>query len=212
MPLRSPYDREIVGLALPALGALAAEPLYVLCDTAIVGHLGTPQLAALAIAGTLLTSGFWLFNFLTYGMTAQVARLHGAGREEEAARLAAQALWLATGIGLALSVLTLALAVPAVSLMGADGRTADLAVLYLRISAAGLTFTLITLAGQGYLRGISQMRRPLVIVVLANAVNVILEALFVYGFGWGLAGSAWGTVIAQAGMGAAFVAELLRAP
>ena len=78
--LRSPYDREIYRLALPALGALAAEPLYLLADTAMVGHLGTPELAALALAGTLLTGAFTLFNFLTYGTTAQVARLHGAGR------------------------------------------------------------------------------------------------------------------------------------
>ena len=80
MPWRSPYDREILRLAVPALGALAAEPLYVLVDTAIVGHLGTTQLAALAIAATVLTTAFTVFNFLTYGTTAQVARLHGAGR------------------------------------------------------------------------------------------------------------------------------------
>lgn len=79
MSLRSPYDREIVRIAVPALGALAAEPLYLLTDTAIVGHLGTPELAALAIAAILLTGAFTLCNFLTYATTAQVARLHGAG-------------------------------------------------------------------------------------------------------------------------------------
>jgi MATE family, multidrug efflux pump len=209
---RSPHDREILGLAAPALGALAAEPLYLLVDTAIVGHLGTTQLAALAIATTLLTSSFWLFNFLTYGTTAQVARLHGAGQEEAAGRLAAQALWLALGIGATLTVLTVALAVPAVSLMGGEGRIGSGAVTYLRISAIGSTFALIALAGQGYLRGVSRMRRPLEILVVANLVNVVLELLFVYGFGWGLAGSAWATVLAQGGMGAAFVRELLAAP
>src|SRR3954452_2847255 len=91
---RSRYDREILRLAVPALGALAAEPLYVLVDTAIVGHLGTTQLAALAIAATALSSAFTIFNFLTYGTTARVSRMHGAGREEEAARLGAQGLWL----------------------------------------------------------------------------------------------------------------------
>src|SRR3954462_6223027 len=105
MRLRHPSDREILKLALPALGALAAEPLYLLVDTAIVGHLGTPQLAALALAGTLLTGAFTMFNFLTYGTTAQVARYHGAGREEAAGAMAAQALWLATGIGVALLAL-----------------------------------------------------------------------------------------------------------
>src|SRR5436190_19052974 len=96
--LRSPHDREIWRLAIPALGALAAEPLYLLADTAIVGHLGTPQLAALALAGSVLSAIVTLCNFLTYGTTAQVARLHGAGQEARAGEIAAQSLWLAVGI------------------------------------------------------------------------------------------------------------------
>jgi putative MATE family efflux protein len=210
--LRSPYDREILALALPALGALAAEPLYLLADTAMVGHLGTEQLAALAIAATLLSGAFTLFNFLTYGTTAQVARLSGAAAHEEAGRLAAQALWLASAIGVVLTATLAALAVPLVDLMGADGHTADLAVMYLRIGSLGLPFALIALAGQGFLRGVSDLRTPLVIVVVANVANVLLNLLFIYGFDWGLAGSAWATVVAQLGMGVAFVAALLRAP
>jgi putative MATE family efflux protein len=201
---RSRYDRQILVLAVPALGALAAEPLYVLVDTAIVGHLGVSPLAALAVAGTLLTGAFTLFNFLTYGTTAQTARFHGAGDERSAAQLGVQALWLASAIGVVLLVLAEALAVPAVKLMGATGHTADLAVLYMRIAAIGLPFALIALAGQGYLRGIGDLRTPLRIVIAANTANVVLELLFVYGFDWGVAGSAWGTAIAQAGMGLAF--------
>jgi putative MATE family efflux protein len=210
--LRSPYDREILGLALPALGALAAEPLYLLADTAMVGHLGTRQLAAVAIAATLLTGAFTLFNFLTYGTTAQVARLSGASEHDRAGALAAQALWLATGIGVVLTAALVALAVPLVDLMGGEGETADLAVLYLRIGSLGLPFALIALAGQGFLRGVSDLRTPLVIVVASNAVNVLLNLLFIYVFDWGLAGSAWATVVAQLGMGAAFVTVLLRTP
>jgi putative MATE family efflux protein len=210
--LRTSYDREIVRLAVPALGALAAEPLYVLTDTAIVGHLGTAQLAALAVAATLLSSFVGLCNFLTYGTTARVARLLGAGEEAAAGRIAAQSLWLSVGIGLALAVGVAALAGPLASLMGADGRTHSLCVTYLRISALGLPFALIALAGQGYLRGADQLRRPLIIVLAGNLANVVLELVFVYGFDWGLAGSAWGTVIAQAGMGTVFVVELLRPP
>jgi putative MATE family efflux protein len=210
--LRSPYDREIVGLALPALGALAAEPLYLLADTAMVGHLGTEELAALAIAATLLTGTFTLFNFLTYGTTAQVARLSGAAEHETAGRLAAQALWLASAIGVLLTAALAAAAVPLVALMGGHGHTGDLAVLYLRIGSLGLPFALIALAGQGFLRGVSDLRTPLVIVVVANGVNVALNLLFIYGFGWGIAGSAWATVVSQAGMGAAFVTVLLRSP
>ena len=212
MRLRSPYDREIFGLALPALGALAAEPLYLLADTAMVGHLGTEQLAALAIAATLLTGAFTLFNVLSYGTTAQVARLSGAADHGQAGSLAAQALWLASAIGVGLTLTLVGLAVPLVDLMGAYGHTAELAVLYLRIGSLGLPFALIALAGQGFLRGVSDLRTPLVIVVIANVANVLLNLVFIYVFDWGLAGSAWATVVAQLGMGVAFVAALLAAP
>jgi putative MATE family efflux protein len=209
---RSPYDREILRLAAPALGALAAEPLYLLVDTAIVGHLGTPQLAALAIAATVLATLVSLCIFLTYGTTAHVARLHGAGEHARAAELAAQALWLAAGLGALLAVACVAGAGPLVALLGGDGETGAMAERYLRISAAGLPMALIALAGQGYLRGIGDLRTPLVIVVAAQLANVVLEVAFVYAFGWGLDGSAAGTVLAQAGMGAAFARHLLVRP
>jgi putative MATE family efflux protein len=208
---RSAYDREILRLAVPALGALAAEPLYVLVDTAIVGHLGTTQLAALAIAATALSSAFTIFNFLTYGTTARVSRLHGAGREAEAAGLGAQALWLGGGIGVVLLLAAALLARPVAQLMGGDGEILDEATTYLRIAALGAPFFMLASAGQGFLRGMSDLRTPLLILVAAHAANVVLEVLFVYGFGWGLPGSAWGTVIAQVGMGAAFVWVQARA-
>jgi putative MATE family efflux protein len=208
--LRSPHDREILRLALPALGALAAEPLYVLVDTAIVGHLGRPQLAALGLAGTVLAGAFTIFNFLTYGTTAVVARASGAGEQERAARLAAQALWVSVGIGLLLLVACEALAGPLLRALGAHGRSGDYALTYFRIAAIGLLPALVALAGQGYLRGVSNLRRPLEIVVVANVANAVLEVLFVYGFHWGIAGSAAGTAIAQTGMGLAFAVELLR--
>jgi putative MATE family efflux protein len=206
---RSAYDGEILRLALPALGALTAEPAYLLVDTAIVGHLGTPQLGALALAATVLTALFSLCIFLTYGTTARVSRLHGAGELEEAHVLAAQALWLAIAVGV---VVTAAVEVAAPGLVGAlggRGHVADLATRYLRIAALGVPMALIALAAQGWLRGVGDLRSPLVVVVAANAANVVLELVFVYGLGWGLDGSAWGTVVAQAGMGLAFVALLL---
>jgi putative MATE family efflux protein len=207
---RSPYDREILALALPALGALASEPLYVLVDTAIVGHLGTTQLAALAIAATVMSTAFTIFNFLTYGTTAQVARLHGAGHDRAAAALGSQAFWLALGIGLALLVILEATAPLAVTLMGGEDQVHDGAVTYLRISALGGPLFMLASAGQGFLRGMSDLRTPLLILVAAHIVNASLEVLFVYGFGWGLKGSAWGTVIAQLGMALAFVAVQRR--
>jgi putative MATE family efflux protein len=208
--LRSPYDGEIFRLALPALGALAAEPLYLLVDTAIVGHLGRSQLAALGMASVILGSLFVVFNFLQYGTTAQVARASGAGEAETARRLGAQAIWLSLAFGLAVSAAVAVLAVPLVSLVGGEGQAADYAVTYLRIAAIGFPAAFLALGGQGYLRGIADLRTPLVIVIAGNAANVVLEVLFVYGFGWGIAGSATGTALAQLGMGAAFVVVIAR--
>ncbi|WP_187369195.1 MATE family efflux transporter [Baekduia soli] len=206
----SPYDRQIVVLALPALGALAAEPLYLLADTAIVGHLGTPQLAALALAAGVLGSVVSLCNFLTYGTTAQVARLHGAGEHARAGEIAAQALWLAIGLGLVLGIACAALAGPIMSVVGGHGHVAALAARYVRLSAMGIPFALIALAAQGYLRGIGDLRTPLIVVLAANVLNIALELVLVYGVHEGLDGSALGTVIAQAAMGAAFTWLLLR--
>ncbi|MEN3341867.1 MAG: hypothetical protein V7644_1271 [Actinomycetota bacterium] len=208
--LRSPHDREILALALPALGALAAEPLYVLADTAIVGHLGRPQIAALGLAGTVLAGAFTIFNFLTYGTTSVVARASGAGQDERAARLAAQALWVSLGIGALLLVACEATAGPLLRGLGGHGRSGHFALVYFRIAALGLPAALVALAGQGYLRGVANLRRPLVIVVASNGVNLVLEVLFVYGLDWGIAGSAAGTAVAQLGMGLAFAVELLR--
>jgi putative MATE family efflux protein len=208
--LRSPYDREILRLALPALGALAAEPLYLLVDTAIVGHLGRSQLAALGIAFTVLGGVFAIFNFLQYGTTAQVARASGAGERETARRLGAQAVWLSVAFGIAVSLLIAVFAEPIVALIGGEGQTAEYAVTYLRIAAVGFPAAFIALGGQGYLRGVADLRTPLVILIAGNVANLILEVLFVYGLGWGIEGSAWGTAIAQLGMGAAFVVVILR--
>jgi putative MATE family efflux protein len=208
---RTRLDGEILRLAAPALGALAAEPLYLLVDTAIVGHLGTTQLAALALAASVLSTLTGLCIFLTYGTTAQVARLHGAGEIRRAGQLAAQALWLALGIGVAIALVCAVLADPLIDLLGGGGDSASLAERYLRLSALGLPLALVALAGQGHLRGVGDLRTPLVIVAAAQIANALLEVLFVYGFGWGLDGSAIGTVIAQLGMGGAFAVLLLRA-
>jgi putative MATE family efflux protein len=208
--LRSSYDREIVRLAIPALGALAAEPVYLLVDTAIVGHLGRAQLAALGIAATILGGVFAVFNFLQYGTTAQVARAGGAGETATARRLGAQAVWLSLAFGVAVSVLIAVLAEPLVALIGGEGATAEYAVTYLRIAAVGFPAAFLALGGQGYLRGVADLRTPLVILVAGNVVNLILELWFVYGLDWGIRGSAWGTAIAQLAMGAAFLLVVFR--
>jgi putative MATE family efflux protein len=208
---RSPHDREILRLAFPAFGALAAEPLYILVDTAIGGHLGTSPLAGLAVAGTVLTATFAIFNFLAYSTTGAVARQIGAGNRRAAAELGVDSLWLATGLGLALTVLGLALAPMIVDAMGASRAVHPLAVTYLRISVLGAPALLVTLAGAGYLRGLQDTRTTLVIAVASNAANVVIEVALVYGLDLGIAGSAWGTVIAQIGAALAYVAVVARA-
>jgi len=191
------HDREILRLAIPAFGALAAEPLYVLADTAIVGHLGTRPLGGLGVAGAVLSVAFGIFNFLAYGTTATVARRIGVGDAKGAAEHGVAGVWLALGLGVALAVGGLALSGPIVSAMGASARVTPFALTYLRISLIGAPFVLVALAGTGYLRGLQDTRTPLVIALTANALNLGLELLFVYGLHLGIAGSAWGTVVAQ---------------
>jgi putative MATE family efflux protein len=207
---RSPHDREIVRLALPAFGALAAEPLYILVDTAIVGHLGTNPLAGLAVAGTVLTATFAIFNFLAYSTTGAVARQVGAGNRRAAAEQGVDGFWLAAGLGIALTLLGLALSPVIVDAMGASTRVHPFADTYLRISIIGAPALLITLAGAGYLRGLQDTRTTLVIAVAANVFNVLIEVFFVYGLDLGIAGSAWGTVLAQYGAAFAYIAVTAR--
>ncbi len=209
MRLRSEYDRRIIRYAIPALGALAAEPLYVLVDTAVVGHLGRSQLAALGLAATVL-SVLAMFNFLQYGTTAQVARATGAGEDLIAARLGAQCLWLSLAFGCLVAAGVAVLAEPVVDAIGVEGQTAAYAVTYLRIAALGVPSAFLAIGGQGFLRGVSDLRTPLVIVIAGNVVNLILEIVLVYGFDLGIEGSAWGTVVAQTGMGIAMAVAILR--
>jgi putative MATE family efflux protein len=208
---RNPHDRDIWRLALPAFGALAAEPLYVLGDTAIVGRLGTHQLGGLAVAGIVLTAVFGIFNFLAYATTAAVARRIGAGDRRRAAEQGVDGLWLALELGVGLTVVGLALAPAIVDAMGASADVRPYALTYLRISLVGAPFVLLMLAGTGYLRGCQDTRTTLVVAVAANVVNLVLEVVLVYGLDLGIAGSAWGTVVAQVGAAAVYVTVVGRA-
>jgi putative MATE family efflux protein len=193
----SALDRRIVALAVPALGSLAVEPLYVLTDTAIVGRLGTVPLGGLAIASTVLNTLLWVCNVLSFGTTSRVALLTGRGDHQGAKAVAAQGLWLCVAIGLPVAGLLAAFARPIATVLGGRGDVLEAAVTYLRISAIGLPFVLVALLGHGWFRGVSDTRTPVAVVVVANVLNIGLELVFVYGFDWGIAGSAWGTVVAQ---------------
>ena len=209
--LRSRYDREIARLALPAFGALIAEPLYVLTDTAIVGHLGTPQLGGLAVASTILLTLYAVFIFLAYGTTAAVSRLLGAGDEREAAHQAVQSLWLAALIGLGVVATGLAAAEPLVGLMGAEGAVRENALVYLRISLLGVPAMLVVLAGTGYLRGLQDTRTPLVVAVTTAGVNLVVEVVLIYGLDQGIGASALATVVAQTLAAAVYLSRIGRA-
>jgi putative MATE family efflux protein len=199
-------DRRIVALALPALGTLAVEPLYRLVDTAIVGRLGTEQLAGLAVAAAILALVVAGSNFLTYGTTERVASRLGARRDDAAADVGVQAMWLAAVVAVVATPALVVGARPLAAALGADGDALEVAVEYLQISALGVPFVLVALAAQGVLRGASDYRTPLVILVAANVANLFIEVVLVFGFDLGIAGAAWSTVIAQAGAGVAFLA------
>ncbi|MEL7155344.1 MAG: MATE family efflux transporter [Actinomycetota bacterium] len=203
--LRSEHDGDIARLAIPALGTLVAEPLYVLADTAIVGRLGTPQLAGLALATTVLLSIHGLLIFLAYGTTATVSRLLGVGDTNEAARVSIQNLWLALALGLGSTVLVLAAARPLLVALGGSGPALDNGLLYLRISAFGLPALLVALAGAGIFHGRQNTRTPLAIAVSGAVGNLVLESVLVFGLGYGVGASALSTVVAQMAVAAAFV-------
>ena len=206
---RSPVDRRILALAVPALGSLAVEPAYVLVDTAIVGQLGTDQLAGLAVAATILSFVFAGANFLTYGTTERVARRLGAGDDESAADVGVQAMWLSLLFGLPAAPLLYVGAGALSRWFGATGEVLEHAETYLSLSAIGVPFFLVTLAAQGVLRGASNYTTPLWVLLGANVANLVIELVFVFVLDMGVAGSALSTVVAQIGAAITF-AWILR--
>lgn len=207
---RRRHDREIFALAVPAFGALVAEPLFVMADSAIIGHLGTPQLAGLGIAAALLTTAVSVFVFLAYATTAAVSRRVGAGDLRGAIRQGMDGIWLALLLGAVVIAVVLPAAPWLVSVFGASDTAAPYAITYLRISALGIPAMLMVLAATGVLRGLQDTRTPLYVAVAGFALNAGLNALLVYGAGLGIAGSALGTVIAQCAMAAAYLVVVVR--
>ena len=208
--LRSPYDRDILRLAVPAFGALVAQPLYVLTDTAIVGHLGTSELAGLALASAVLLTLSSILIFLAYGTTGTVGRHLGAGDEPGAARHGVQAVWLALGIGGVFAVLLGFGGEAFIGLFGAEPEVVESANTYLTISAVGIPAVLAVMAGTGYLRGLQDTRTPLFVALGTAAFNLVLEMVFVYPLDMGVAGSAWSTVIAEYVAAAIYLGTIFR--
>ncbi|MFJ6986090.1 MULTISPECIES: MATE family efflux transporter [unclassified Streptomyces] len=207
---RRRHDREIVTLAVPAFGALVAEPLFVIADSAIVGHLGTAQLAGLGIASALLMTAVSVFVFLAYTTTGAVARRVGSGDLPAAIRQGTDGIWLALLLGAAVVAVVVPTAPALVELFGASDTAAPYATTYLRISALGIPAMLVVLAATGVLRGLQNTRTPLYVALAGFVANAVLNVGLVYGADLGIAGSAWGTVIAQCGMAAAYLVVVVR--
>lgn len=209
-PGRHLDDRAIAALAFPALGALAADPLYSLVDTALVGNLGTAELGAVAIGTAAFTASFWLFSFLAYGVTPTVGRALGRGDERAAADIGVQALAVALIAGTIVAVTGLLLAGSIVGVLGGEGRIAQLGDDYLRIRICSAPFVLIALVGHGWLRGAQDTRTPMTIAIAGAVLNAVLDYLLIYPAGLGVAGAAWATLISQGLVAAWFVAALIK--
>lgn len=203
-------NRQILALAVPAFGALVAEPLFLLADSAIVGHLGTPQLAGVGVAAAVLQTVVGLMVFLAYSTTPAVARHLGAGRLQEAVAVGRDGLWVAAGLGLLLSAAGWVLGRPLLTMMGARGEVLEHGVVYLHWSLPGLTAMLLVLAATGVLRGLQDTRTPLLIAGIGAAANAGLNLLLVHGAGLGVAGAAIGTSAVQWAMALAYFVILRR--
>jgi MATE family, multidrug efflux pump len=204
------HAREILRLAVPAFGALIAEPLFLLADSAIVGHLGVAQLAGVGLASAVLHTAVGLMVFLAYSTTPAVARAVGDGQFAKALAAGRDGVWVALLLGAVLAVTGFLAAEPLVGLMGAGGDVRQFAVDYLRWSMPGLVAMLLIFAGTGVLRGLQDTRTPLVVATAGFTVNIALNLVLVYGLGWSVTGSAVGTSIAQWAMAAVYLVMVQR--
>ncbi len=202
--------REILALAVPAFVALVAEPLFLMVDAAVVGRLGVVPLAGLGAASSVLLTAAGVFVFLAYGTTSVVARQLGAGSRRGAIEVGVGGVWLAAGLGLLAALVVGLGARPLAAAFGSSPAALDEAVTYLRVSALGLPAMLLVLAATGILRGLQDTRTPLAVSAVGFGANAVLSVGLVLGLGMGIAGAAWGTVLAQWGMALALLAVVLR--
>jgi len=210
MRLRSPHDRAIRALAVPALGSLIAEPVLSLVDTAFIGRVGREALAALGVAAAVFALAFFLFNFLEYGTTTEVARAVGRGDLGAAGRATVTAMTMAVGCGVAVALALVAFRGQIAGLLGAAGEVRAGAVTYIGIRALAAPAVLVVRAAHGAYRGYQDTRTPFLVAVGVNGVNLLLDPLLIFGLGWGIGGAAWATAIAQWVGAGWFVALLMK--
>ncbi|GAB3650581.1 MATE family efflux transporter [Glycomyces tarimensis] len=202
--------RRIASLAIPALVVLAAEPVYILIDTAVVGHLGAVPLAALAAGSAIMSLAAFIGAVLAYGTTARAARRFGAGDRAGAVAEGVQGTWLALIAGAVMIAVVQVFAGPLTSVIGDGREVAEAAELWLRVAVFGAPFLLLTASGQGWMRAVQDVRRPMYFVCFAFLLSAVLAPVLVYPVGLGLVGSAWANAIAQAVAGTLFLAALRR--
>ena len=200
--------RTILGLALPALGVLAANPLYLLLDTAVVGRLGTAQLAALAAGTTIQSTVTTQLTFLSYGTTARSSRLFGAGKRDAAVAEGVQATWVAVLVGLCLATIIWLFAEPIAFALTNDHATAAQAATWMHVAAIAIPLTLIIMAGNGWMRGIQNTRLPFLLTLCGLVPGALILPVLVHRFG--LVGSAVANVIGMGITATLFLVVLIR--
>lgn len=209
-PASGPIAKKIAALAIPTFGQLVAEPAFVLIDTAIIGHVGDDALAGLSLGSTILLTAVGLCVFLAYSTTSHVAHLFGAGRRREGFRAGIDGLWLAACIGAVLAFALFAGARPLCAALGGSGEALEQAATYTQLVALGVPGMLLTYAATGIFRGLQSVRITLYAAAGAALVNTVLDAAFVVGLQWGIAGSGIATCIAQWFLCASLLVPVLR--
>ena len=207
--LHSPHDRQIITLAIPALGSLVAEPLLALVDTAFMGRVGTDALGSLGVAGAVFGVAFFVFNFLEYGTTTSVAGAVGRADLAEAGRATVTSLMIAIAAGGCSAAVLFLARTPIVALFVGQGAVRDGAITYVAIKAFAAPAVLVVRTGHGAYRGYQDTRTPLRVALAMNGINLVLDPILIFGAGWGIAGAAWATLVAQY-LGAATFVVLLR--
>lgn len=200
--------RQVFGLALPALGVLAAMPLYLLLDTAVVGRLGAEQLAALGAAAAVQSVVTTQLTFLSYGTTARSSRLFGAGKKDEAVAEGVQATYVALIVGVFLACIMWIFGGRIALWMTGNPETAEQTATWLHVAALAIPITLVEMAGNGWLRGIQDTRKPLYFTLSGLIPGAIAVPLFVHW--WGLVGSAWANVLGMGIIALLFMWELKK--
>ena len=207
---RRTVDRDILRLAIPSLGALVAEPMFILVDSSFIARVSTTSLAGLGLASTVLTTIVGLAIFLAYSTTAAVARSFGAGRAQEAIARGIDACWLALVVGAFSTAGLLIAGEPLLAAFGPSEEVLAEAVIYLRISAWGLPAMLAVQAATGLVRGLQDAKLPLLVAVGGALANIPLNAILIFGLDLGIAGSALGTIICQWGMAVVLLGVIVR--